>query len=110
VPDYMVMGERGMADMGEMQMPLPDNTLPMMSGRGPFGPAEMGGMFTLLKVRKGQKAGDYSDPGWFRHPQGTVAREYTGELPAAARAAAPVPKKQSVPLDVRKPSGGHGDH
>ena len=38
VPDYMVMGERGMADMGEMEMPLPDNTLPMMSGQGPVRP------------------------------------------------------------------------
>ena len=46
VPDYMVMGERGMADMGEMEMPIPDNTLPMMTGTGPFGPIEMGGMFT----------------------------------------------------------------
>lgn len=25
VPDYMVMGDRGMADMGTMEMPLPDN-------------------------------------------------------------------------------------
>jgi hypothetical protein len=32
VPDYMVMGERGMADMAEMEMPLPDNTIPMMTG------------------------------------------------------------------------------
>ena len=24
IPDYMVMGERGMADMAEMEMPLPD--------------------------------------------------------------------------------------
>ena len=32
IPDYMVMGERGMADMAEMQMPLPDNTAPMMTG------------------------------------------------------------------------------
>ena len=37
VPDYMVMGERGMADMGEMEMPLPDNTVPMMTGQGPHG-------------------------------------------------------------------------
>lgn len=29
------MGERGMADMGEMEMPLPDNTLPMMTGAEP---------------------------------------------------------------------------
>ena len=51
IPDYMVMGERGMADMGEMEMALPDNTLPMMTGQGPFGPLEMGGMFTVVKVR-----------------------------------------------------------
>ena len=75
IPDYMVMGERGMADMGEMEMPIPDNTLPMMSGHGPFGPIEMGGMFTLVKVRKDQKPGDYTDPGWYRHPRGSVARE-----------------------------------
>jgi manganese oxidase len=92
VPDYMVMGERGRADMGEMEMPLPDNTLPMMTGRGPFGTAEMGGMFTLVKVRRDQKPGDYSDPGWFKHPQGTVAHEWTGELPAPARTAAPAPR------------------
>jgi manganese oxidase len=110
VPDYMVMGERGMADMGQMEMPIPDNTLPMMTGRGPFGPAEMGGMFTLLKVRRGQKPGDYSDPGWYKHPAGTVAREWTGELPAAARTSAPAPKTQSTPLQVRKPAGGHEGH
>src|SRR5688572_22221107 len=45
VPEYMVMGERGMADMGAMEMPLPDNTLPMVTGTGPFGSLEMGGMF-----------------------------------------------------------------
>jgi hypothetical protein len=33
----------------------------------------MGGMFTVLKVRDGQKPGDYSDPGWYKHPAGTVA-------------------------------------
>ena len=51
VPDYMVMGERGMADMTEMTMPPPDNTLPMMTGDGPYGSVEMGGMFSMLKVR-----------------------------------------------------------
>ena len=64
IPDYMVMGERGMADMSEMEMPLPDNTAPMMTGEGPFGSVEMGGMFSVLKVRKEQKPGDYSNPGW----------------------------------------------
>src|SRR3546814_13450163 len=44
IPGYMAMGAGGMADMGAMQMPLPENTLPMMTGTGPFGPLEMGGM------------------------------------------------------------------
>jgi FtsP/CotA-like multicopper oxidase with cupredoxin domain len=64
IPDYMVMGERGMADMAEMEMPLPDNTIPMMTGDGPFGSVEMGGMFSVVKVRKDQKPGDYGNPGW----------------------------------------------
>ena len=79
VPDYMVMGERGMADMGEMEMPIPDNTLPMMTGTGPFGPIEMGGMFTVVKVREGLGRGDYRDPGWYKHPKGTVAYEWNGK-------------------------------
>lgn len=78
-PDYMVMGERGMADMQEMEMPIPDNTLPMMTGRGPFGPLEMGGMFSVMKVREGLARGDYTDPGWYKHPTGTVAYEWKGE-------------------------------
>jgi hypothetical protein len=76
----MAMGSTGGA-MGEMEMPLPDNTLPMMTGKGPFGALEMGGMFTVVKVREGLGRKDYRDPGWFKHPKGTVAYEYTGELP-----------------------------
>lgn len=110
VPDYMVMGERGMADMGEMEMPLPDNTLPMMTGKGPFGPAEMGGMFTLLKVRRDQKPGDYRDPGWFKHPAGTVAYEYKGAAPAASRAPAAAASKPAATVRARKPSGHTGHH
>ena len=78
VPDYMGMGQAGMADMGEMEMPLPDNTLPMMTGQGPFGPIEMGGMFTVMKVRRDLPRNSYADPGWYKHPKGTVAYEYTG--------------------------------
>jgi manganese oxidase len=73
VPGYMAMGETGMSEMAEMQMPLPENTLPMMMGEGPFGPLEMGGMFTVIKVRDSVARGDYSDPGWYEHPPGTVA-------------------------------------
>jgi len=92
IPDYMAMGERGMADMGEMEMPLPDNTAPMMAGQGPYGGLEMGGMFSVLKVRKQQKAGDYSDPGWYaaQAPKGTVAAPVPGAAaPAASQAPAP---------------------
>jgi len=76
VPEYMMMGDKGMADMGEMEMPLPENTLPMMTGTGPYGAIEMGGMFTTVKVRKGLARDDYKDPGWYKAPPGTVASEY----------------------------------
>ena len=71
----MAMGTDGMGMMAEMEMPLPDNTLPMMTGFGQFGPIEMGGMFTVMKVREGLAAGDYQDPGPYKHPAGTVAYE-----------------------------------
>ncbi len=113
LPDYMVMGERGMADMGQMEMTIPDNTLPMMTGSGPYGGVEMGGMFSVLKVRKNQKPGDYSNPGWYRQPAGTQAFEWTGALPDPARfqaegpgampLAKPLPK--ATEFQVRKPSG-----
>jgi hypothetical protein len=77
-PDYMPMGSRGMAEMGEMEMPMPDNTLPMMTGFGQYGPLEMGGMFSVVKVREGIAPDDYKDPGAFKHPQGTVAYEVDG--------------------------------
>jgi hypothetical protein len=107
VPDYMAMGEHGMAEMGKMEMPLPDNTLPMMTGAGPFGALEMGGMFTVVKVRDDQKSGDYSDPGWYQHPPRSVAWEWNGATPAPARAAAP--SADSRTLEVRKP-GAHDHH
>ena len=107
-PDYMVMGERGMADMGEMQMELPDNTLPMMTGQGPYGPIEMGGMFTTLKVRRDQKPGDYRDPGWFKQPPDTQAFEWTGTVPSAPAA---TPASRPATVNVRKPGvNGHDHH
>jgi hypothetical protein len=110
VPDYMAMGSAGMADMGEMEMPLPDNTLPMMTGFAQFGPVEMGGMFTVVKVREGLAAGDYKDPGHYQHPPGTVAWEWKGPKPAASRAATPTPAaKPGGTLNVVKPTS-HGSH
>jgi FtsP/CotA-like multicopper oxidase with cupredoxin domain len=106
VPDYMVMGERGMADMGAMHMPLPANTLPMMGGNGPFGPIEMGGMFTVVKVREGLARNDYKDPGWYKHPRGTQAYEWKGEAPRAERR--PGGKVEGPEFKARKPSGPAG--
>jgi len=71
MPGYMTMGEAGMGDMGEMGMPAPKNSLPMVGGPGPFAYIAMGGMFTTLKVR--ENLDNYEDPGWYQHPPGTVA-------------------------------------
>jgi manganese oxidase len=118
LPDYMVMGERGMADMGEMEMMLPEQTLPMMTGFGPYGAIEMGGMFTVLKVRADQKPGDYSDPGWYAQPPGTQAYEWTGSLPEPARFKAerlnagevPDLHRPALEVQVRKPGAGSHQH
>jgi len=74
LPGYMTMGETGMAEHAEhiKHMPGPKNTLPMMMGKGPFGNIEMGGMFTVVKVRDQLQSYD-RDPGWYKHPKGTVA-------------------------------------
>ena len=72
-PGTMVMGTTGMGDMGEhMQaMGVPRNSIPMMGGPGPYGTIDMGGMFTVIKIRDRI---DYNrDPGWYEQPRGTRA-------------------------------------
>src|SRR5499426_685036 len=113
VPDYMPMGSSGMAEMGEMEMPMPENTLPMMTGFGQFGPIEMGGMFTLMKIREGLAANDYRDPGPYKHPEGTVAYEFTGDVADAPRQSGSANSPgTSTPARAIKPgaSGGHKGH
>ena len=108
---YMPMGAAGGADMTEMEMPLPENTLPMMTGFGQFGAIGMGGMFSVVKVREGLDTNDYKDPGWYKHPANTVAYEWTVE---AAKAAEAPPMKDATPpgegveVNVVKPSGHSG--
>jgi hypothetical protein len=64
LPDYMPMGENGMydhsihAEMGHMKGP--ENTLPMATGQGPFGPID--GRVAVVKIA-GLRPG--SDPGWY---------------------------------------------
>jgi hypothetical protein len=71
LPGYMTMGQHGMGEMADMGMRVPDNTIPMVGGEGPFGTIDMGGMFTILKVRD-RLDGSESAP-WYTHPAGTVA-------------------------------------
>ena len=100
LPGYVPMGQNGMAEhaehltmAGERGMKMegmdnmqgmhhgmqhgagfegPRNTLPMMTGTGPFGPIEMGGMLTVVKIRDGKIK--EKDAGWYDNPPGTVAK------------------------------------
>ena len=83
LPGFRAMGRDGMAehqehtDMGHH--PGPENTLAMMTGKGPYGNIEMGGMFTTVKVRDKLKRGDFSDPGWYEAPKGTMAAKVSSD-------------------------------
>jgi hypothetical protein len=107
VPDYMPMGSDGMAMMAEMEMPMPENTLPMMTGFGQFAPIEMGGMFTLMKIREGLAPNDYKDPGNYQNPQGTVAYEFKGDAAGAPRRGdAPAAQPTNGPTVVKPGTRG----
>ncbi len=77
LPGYMTMGAKGMGDMTDSGMPLPENSVPMVKAEGGFGEnISLGGMAGVLKVRAGLSDEDLDanrDPGWFAHPEGTVA-------------------------------------
>lgn len=82
LPGYMGMGRYGMSEHAEhlqMGLPGPDNTLPMMAGDGQFGPIEMGGMLTIVKVRDEQEPSDYTDPGWYRYPKNLIAKRVSSD-------------------------------
>lgn len=117
VPEYMSMGETGMSEMTDMaammEMPLPENTLPMMMGNGQFGPLEMGGMFTTLKVRKEMVKNDYTDPGNYRFPKDTLAYKVNGGSQLPEHHVAPKEIDQNAPeleINVRKPHHMQHDH
>lgn len=82
LPGYMAMGKDGMSEHAThvaAGMQGPENTLAMMAGDGQFGPIEMGGMFTVLKVRDDQAPDDYRDPGWYRYPKDKLARRVSSD-------------------------------
>ncbi|MFA6045913.1 MAG: copper oxidase [Phycisphaerales bacterium] len=67
IPGYMPM-PASMSAM--MEMGRPPNTIGS-AFPGPFDEIDAGGMFTVVKVRK--DIASYDDPGWYQHPEGTVA-------------------------------------
>jgi hypothetical protein len=75
-------------------------------------------MFSVLKVRRNQKPGDYSNPGWFKQPPGTQAYEWKGpplaepkRSSSGGKSAMPRTSSTAVEVQVRKPgkssSNGH---
>jgi len=77
VPGTMVMGRDGMGEMSQMAMAQPNNSIAMLGGKGPHGTIDMGGMFTLVKIRD-RLTGD-GDPGWYEPPSTDVAVEATAD-------------------------------
>jgi hypothetical protein len=88
---YMTMGQTGMGEMGDMGMHVPRNSIPMMGAPGKHGYIDMGGMFTIVKVRENLTS--YDDPGWYNDPPGTQAslasneamQRDLGEIPATEK-------------------------
>lgn len=99
IPAYMTMGHDGMGDMGEMGMPVPKNSLPMGGAAGPHGYIDMGGMFTVMKVRDRLRAGD--EASWWQAPEGTQAREATAAELARDRITVPA---------MQAKAAGHAHH
>jgi FtsP/CotA-like multicopper oxidase with cupredoxin domain len=116
LPGYMGMGREGMAEhqdhveMGHMKGP--ENTLPMMWGQGPFGNVEMGGMFTVVKIRDDLAPDDYRDPGWYRHKKGQLASRVSTD-PAfgkPVRRGRPPSLEPPKYIPKRDPHSGHKGH
>jgi FtsP/CotA-like multicopper oxidase with cupredoxin domain len=123
LPAYMTMGQTGMGGMAEhmIEMGVPENSIPMVGAPGPFAYIDMGGMFTIFKVRRDVEG--YDDPGWYEHPAGTVADAATAEalkrdgidlsrVNVTSRVATP---PAQLHLEDRadphgKHQGGHGQH
>lgn len=74
---FEMYGTSQMMDMG-MKMRFPPNVSPI-GNPGPFGVLELGGMFTVFKVR--DQLTSYADPGWYQHPPGTVTETVKMDMP-----------------------------
>lgn len=80
--------------MGHMKGPA--NTLPMMGGEGPYGKLEMGGMFTVLKVRDDLPAN--GEVGWYEASPGSTAQRVSGEpdFGSPVRRGPPAPRPPEI--------------
>jgi hypothetical protein len=92
MPEYMTMGHDGMGGMGEMDMPIPEEQPADARRPGPFGYIDMGGMFTVLKVRD---AG-----GWGARAEATTWGRACGER-VVLRSAGCRPARSGRPQDPR---------
>ncbi len=71
VPRFKAMNERMMSSADD-ESGMPQNSMPMMGGVGPFGFITMGGMFTLLKIRD-NTVEETGASTWYQAPAGTQA-------------------------------------
>jgi manganese oxidase len=71
LPSYLDFAQTGMSETHGEEHLIPPNSIPMFGAPGAFGFINMGGMFTVLKVRENLAEG--SEIGWYTHPAGTVA-------------------------------------
>ena len=107
LPGFMAMGQDGMyeherhAAMGHMKGP--ENTIPMMTGQGPFAPMGMGGMFTVVKIR--EHLSGNSDPGWYDSNDVPRAHRVSAALtsPTTEDRASPM----SMPMDTNAQMPNH---
>ena len=117
IPEFMHMGEAGMAgahnhgddhhgDDHHGAMAIPRNSVSMQTTPGPFGAIEMGGMFTIVKVR--DEIDDDEAPGWYEHPQDTVARPATEE--ELARDGIEIPESPNEIDEPAPPAEDDHDH
>lgn len=115
LPEYMTMGQEGMGEMADMSMKVPENSIPMLGGKGPHDVITMGGMFTMLKVRESLRPG-HDDPGWYENPPGTQsmlaadeAMRRDGISPSGENAPSAPRPKDVRNVEPRRPMpGGHG--
>ena len=71
LPGYMTMGQSGMGDMARCACPCRRTASRWSAGAGRSTRSPWAACSRIVKVRDGLTS--YEDPGWYKHPPGTVA-------------------------------------